>query len=90
MEIKQQQQDEIDNLANMIDQEGTSSRVTKVTIIWENVLIFTITYNIVTSTYFLGLPGFPSEAWTYLEFLTEIAMIIDIFISYGLRSLLTS
>jgi hypothetical protein len=53
-------------------------------IVWENVLMITIVYNFVTSCYFLGLPGFPTSFWIYLEFLTEVAMVVDILIRYCL------
>jgi hypothetical protein len=46
--------------------------------------MFSIVYNFVTTCYFLGLPGFPFSYWTYLEYLTEVAMILDILIRFCL------
>lgn len=64
--------------------------INQVMILWENVLHASIIYNCVTFCYFLGLPGFPSDAWLYLEFIVEILMIIDIFIRYVLRRFLVN
>ena len=64
------------------------SGIDKVMILWENWLIICIIYNFVTFSLFLGLPGFPSQVWTYLEFLSEVTLMIDVFIRYVLRRFL--
>lgn len=58
-------------------------------ILWENILLVSIIYNIITICYFIGLPGFPEGLWLYLEFIVEIVMIIDLLIRYGLRQFLS-
>jgi hypothetical protein len=71
----------------LVDKDGDVDRVM---ILWENVLLVSIVYNCMTICFFLGLPGFPTDAWLYLEFLTEIFMVIDIFIRYVLRRYLVN
>jgi hypothetical protein len=44
-----------------------------------SILIFAINvYNFFTVFYFLGIEGFPSEAWLHIEIFSEIILIIDI------------
>ena len=50
----------------------------QLSIIWSNVLLVATLYNCITTTFFLGIKGFPESVWLYLEFLQEIALIIDI------------
>lgn len=56
----------------------TGSEYDSLSIIWSNVLLLVIIYDSVTTFYFLGMPGFPESVWLYLEFLSEIILIIDI------------
>jgi|LauGreDrversion4_2_1035121.scaffolds.fasta_scaffold34056_1 hypothetical protein len=58
------------------DQFGT------VALIWENLLMLILVYNFVTFCYFFAMPGFPFSVWLYLEFLTEIFMVLDIIIRF--------
>lgn len=64
--------------------------VMRMVVIWENWLFICITYNFFTACYFFGLPGFPDGAWTYLEFLSEITMLVDLPLRYLVRRLLIS
>ena len=57
-------------------------------VVWENVLMISIVYNFATTCFFLGLPGFPSSVWLYLEVLTEVAMVVDILIRYCVLNIL--
>ena len=50
----------------------------QLSIIWSNVLLIATLYNCITTTFFLGISGFPESVWLYLEFLQEISLIIDI------------
>jgi hypothetical protein len=52
------------------------------TIIWENLLMIILMYNFVTFCYFFAVPGFPFSVWLYLEFLTEILLVLDILIRF--------
>lgn len=58
------------------DQYGSHS------LIWENLLMLILVYNYVTLWYFIAVPGFPFSVWLYLEFITEILMVLDIFIRF--------
>lgn len=77
-------------MISLIDHHDSAGHVDGVTLFWENLLLVTITYNFLTCCFFLGLPGFPSGPWTYLEFLTEIVMLVDFMIRFGLRRMLPS
>jgi hypothetical protein len=57
-------------------------------IVWENWLFLCIIYNFFTFSYYFGIPGFPAGAWIYLEFLSEVSLIADIFIRYTIRRIL--
>jgi hypothetical protein len=59
--------------------------VMRMVVVWETWLFMCITYNFFTACYFFGMPGFPTDAWIYLEFLSEISMIVDLFIRYFVR-----
>jgi hypothetical protein len=53
-----------------------------VSIIWENMLMMILIYNFVTFCYFFSMPSFPFSVWLYLEFLTEILMVLDVIIRF--------
>lgn len=53
-------------------------------VIWEHSLFAMIVYNYITVAYFFGQPGFPSGAWLYIEYLTEMMAVVDLFIRYCL------
>jgi hypothetical protein len=72
-------------LSNIVEQDKTYEKLTN---FWENVLFIVITYNFITFCFFVGIPGFPSQWWIYLEFLGETIMIVDNFIRIVLRRLL--
>ena len=55
-------------------------KVETMTWIRENVILLCITYNFFTCCYFLGITGFPLGIWTYIEFIVEVMMIVDILI----------
>ena len=42
-------------------------------------------YNFITAWYFLGIEGFPSNAWFVIEILTELYMMVDFLIKIYLK-----
>lgn len=53
--------------------------------VWENILLICIIYNFVTVSFFMGLPGFPTGAWLYFEFISEIFLVLDLFFRFVVR-----
>jgi hypothetical protein len=53
-----------------------------VSIIWENMLMVILIYNFIAFCYFFAMPVFPFSVWLYLEFLTEILMVLDVIIRF--------
>ena len=41
-----------------------------------------LVYNFVTFCYFFALPGFPFSVWLYLEYLSEIFMVLDVVVRF--------
>ena len=53
-----------------------------VSVIWENMLMVILIYNFIAFCYFFAMPVFPFSVWLYLEFLTEILMVLDVLIRF--------
>ena len=45
-------------------------------------LMVILIYNFVTFCYFFAMTSFPFSVWVYLEFLTEILMVLDVIIRF--------
>ena len=75
-------------MITLIDHHDSANQVEFVTLFWENLLLVTIVYNFVSCCYFLGLPGFPEGPWAYLEFISEVVMLVDLTIRCGVRRFL--
>ena len=54
--------------------------------LWSFLRFLASTYNFLTTWYFLGLIGFPSDAWLVLEILVELFLVCDFFIMFLLKS----